>query len=244
MLASHERPSNGPPSPAAGGRLPDALGAAAAAAGRDRGRVGRRIAHGLAPAPVVRDAGPPSRARLRDFIARHELAGASPPMSRSMSWWSRCRCRAGSILTVTGGILFGAVLGGAAALVGATIGRDLHLPDRQERARRASRAPRAGRWRRSWREGFRADAFSYLLFLRLVPIFPFWLVNLVAGAVRRAACDLRRGDRARHHSGDLRLRVRRRRARQRDRRAGGRLQCLPRRRARRLPARLRSAMPR
>src|ERR1700730_5721660 len=29
-------------------------------------------------------------------------------------------------------------------------------------------------------KGFRADAFSYLLFLRLVPVFPFWLVNLVA----------------------------------------------------------------
>ena len=28
-------------------------------------------------------------------------------------------------------------------------------------------------------EGFRADAFSYLLFLRLVPVFPFWLVNIV-----------------------------------------------------------------
>ena len=28
--------------------------------------------------------------------------------------------------------------------------------------------------------GFRADAFSYLLFLRLVPVFPFWLVNLAA----------------------------------------------------------------
>lgn len=27
-------------------------------------------------------------------------------------------------------------------------------------------------------EGFREDAASYLLFLRLVPIFPFWLVNL------------------------------------------------------------------
>jgi len=26
--------------------------------------------------------------------------------------------------------------------------------------------------------GFRADAFSYLLFLRLVPAFPFFLVNL------------------------------------------------------------------
>src|SRR5262249_57436955 len=31
--------------------------------------------------------------------------------------------------------------------------------------------------------GSRADAFSYLLFLRLVPIFPFWLVNLVAALV-------------------------------------------------------------
>ena len=29
------------------------------------------------------------------------------------------------------------------------------------------------------RDGFRADAFSYLLFLRLVPAFPFFLVNLV-----------------------------------------------------------------
>jgi uncharacterized membrane protein YdjX (TVP38/TMEM64 family) len=27
-------------------------------------------------------------------------------------------------------------------------------------------------------DGFRADAFNYLLFLRLVPLFPFWLVNL------------------------------------------------------------------
>ncbi|MGZ4960094.1 MAG: TVP38/TMEM64 family protein [Methylomonas sp.] len=27
-------------------------------------------------------------------------------------------------------------------------------------------------------EGFQADAFNYLLFLRLVPLFPFWLVNL------------------------------------------------------------------
>ncbi|MGL4975055.1 MAG: TVP38/TMEM64 family protein, partial [Bosea sp. (in: a-proteobacteria)] len=27
-------------------------------------------------------------------------------------------------------------------------------------------------------EGFREDAASYMLFLRLVPVFPFWLVNL------------------------------------------------------------------
>jgi uncharacterized membrane protein YdjX (TVP38/TMEM64 family) len=38
---------------------------------------------------------------------------------------------------------------------------------------------RAGPRVASIAEGFRVDAFSYLLFLRLVPIFPFWLVNLV-----------------------------------------------------------------
>ena len=28
-------------------------------------------------------------------------------------------------------------------------------------------------------DGFRENALSYLLFLRLIPLFPFWLVNLV-----------------------------------------------------------------
>lgn len=27
-------------------------------------------------------------------------------------------------------------------------------------------------------DGFQADAFNYMLFLRLIPLFPFWLVNL------------------------------------------------------------------
>ena len=29
-------------------------------------------------------------------------------------------------------------------------------------------------------EGFARDAFNYLLFLRLTPVFPFWLVNIAA----------------------------------------------------------------
>jgi uncharacterized membrane protein YdjX (TVP38/TMEM64 family) len=41
-------------------------------------------------------------------------------------------------------------------------------------------ARRAGPTAETIAQGFRADAFSYLLFLRLVPVFPFWLVNLVA----------------------------------------------------------------
>ncbi|MAY68002.1 MAG: hypothetical protein CMM77_12855 [Rhodospirillaceae bacterium] len=38
---------------------------------------------------------------------------------------------------------------------------------------------KAGPFVRRMEEGFRKNAFSYLMFLRLVPVFPFWLVNLV-----------------------------------------------------------------
>ena len=40
---------------------------------------------------------------------------------------------------------------------------------------RAKAGPRI----RRMEEGFRADALSYLLVLRLIPLFPFWLVNIV-----------------------------------------------------------------
>ena len=39
-------------------------------------------------------------------------------------------------------------------------------------------AARAGPWLDKLRQGFQENAMSYLLFLRLVPLFPFWLVNL------------------------------------------------------------------
>jgi len=44
-------------------------------------------------------------------------------------------------------------------------------------------AQRAGRFVGKLEAAFRADAFNYLLVLRLVPIFPFWLVNLVPALV-------------------------------------------------------------
>ncbi|MGZ8322837.1 MAG: TVP38/TMEM64 family protein [Rhodoplanes sp.] len=37
---------------------------------------------------------------------------------------------------------------------------------------------RAGPFAEKLADGFRRGAFSYLLFLRLVPLFPFWLVNI------------------------------------------------------------------
>ena len=81
-------------------------------------------------------------------------------------------------LTITGGLLFGAAYGALASFTGATIGATVLFlmaltAFGELLIRRAG--PRAARLA----EGFREDAFSYLLFLRLVPLFPFFLVNLV-----------------------------------------------------------------
>jgi uncharacterized membrane protein YdjX (TVP38/TMEM64 family) len=81
-------------------------------------------------------------------------------------------------LTVTGGFLFGLPVGAAAAAIGATLGATVIFLV----ARTALGEPllrRAGPRATQLAEGFREDAFSYLLFLRLVPAFPFFLVNLV-----------------------------------------------------------------
>jgi uncharacterized membrane protein YdjX (TVP38/TMEM64 family) len=83
-----------------------------------------------------------------------------------------------TILTISGGFLFGLVVGALAAVVGSTIGATLIFLI----ARTALGEPllrRAGPRAAQLAKGFRDDAFSYLLFLRLVPAFPFFLVNLV-----------------------------------------------------------------
>jgi uncharacterized membrane protein YdjX (TVP38/TMEM64 family) len=83
----------------------------------------------------------------------------------------------GAILTIAGGFLFGTWVGGLAAVVGATAGAAAIFL--AARAGLGGLARRAGPFVARVEAGFRADAFNYLLFLRLVPLFPFWLVNLV-----------------------------------------------------------------
>jgi uncharacterized membrane protein YdjX (TVP38/TMEM64 family) len=84
----------------------------------------------------------------------------------------------GLVLTLSGGFLFGGMVGGSAAIVGATIGAVcIFLIARSAIGDFLTR--RAGPLAARLAEGFRTDAFNYLLFLRLVPVFPFFLVNLV-----------------------------------------------------------------
>lgn len=41
-------------------------------------------------------------------------------------------------------------------------------------------AKKAGKWLKELEKGFQENAFNYLLTLRLIPIFPSWLLNIVA----------------------------------------------------------------
>jgi uncharacterized membrane protein YdjX (TVP38/TMEM64 family) len=86
------------------------------------------------------------------------------------------------VLTVAGGILFGWLGGGLAAITGATVGATLVFLVARSACGEAL-VRRAGPRLTKIAEGVRADALSYLLFLRLVPVFPFWLVNLAPALV-------------------------------------------------------------
>ncbi|CAA7627602.1 TVP38/TMEM64 family protein [Magnetospirillum sp. SS-4] len=83
-----------------------------------------------------------------------------------------------TILTLAGGFLFGALMGGILTVTAATLGAVLVFLAARTVVGDSLRR-RAGPFLRRMEDGFRANAFSYLLFLRLVPAFPFWAVNLV-----------------------------------------------------------------
>lgn len=82
-----------------------------------------------------------------------------------------------TILTLTGGFLFGPWLGGGATVIAATLGATgVFLAART--ALGDSLQGRVGGWLDRLRAGFGRNAFNYLLVLRLTPIAPFFIVNL------------------------------------------------------------------
>jgi uncharacterized membrane protein YdjX (TVP38/TMEM64 family) len=81
------------------------------------------------------------------------------------------------VMTLSGGLLFGWQLGAPASVIGASIGATIiFLVARTSFGE--TLAARAGPWLSKLRSGFQENALSYLLFLRLVPAFPFVVVNL------------------------------------------------------------------
>ena len=82
------------------------------------------------------------------------------------------------VATPVGGFLFGTWTGAGLSVVAATLGSIAVFLAARYAFRDLFRA-RAGATLARLEEGFRHNDFSYLLFLRLVPVFPFWLINIV-----------------------------------------------------------------
>lgn len=84
----------------------------------------------------------------------------------------------GAVLTIASGFLFGIWLGGLYVVIGATAGATAVFLIARTALGDALRV-KAGPWLQRMEAGFKENALNYLLVLRLIPIFPFWLVNLV-----------------------------------------------------------------
>ena len=87
------------------------------------------------------------------------------------------------ILTLAGGFLFGSLPATLFVNVGATTGATLAFLA----ARYVLRdwvEQKFGKWLEPLQQGFAKNAFNYLMTLRLIPLFPFFVVNLVSGLTR------------------------------------------------------------
>ena len=83
----------------------------------------------------------------------------------------------GLIMTLAGGLLFGWQIGAPVTVIAATIGATIIFLVAKT-SFGETLAAKAGPWLGKLRAGFQENALSYLLFLRLVPAFPFVVVNL------------------------------------------------------------------
>lgn len=82
-----------------------------------------------------------------------------------------------SLLTIAGGAIFGWFIGGTLTIIGATIGASIiFLIAKTSIGDYLSK--KAGPRMAKLSEGFREDAFNYLLIIRLAPVVPFWISNI------------------------------------------------------------------
>lgn len=117
-----------------------------------------------------------SRAALKAYVMAHPVLAPAAFVSL-YTLAAATAFPAASLLTVAGGFLFGWLLGGTLVLVGATAGATLLFLAARTAFRDTLRRLAGGKLARL-AKGFEDGAFGYLLLLRLVPIFPFWLVNI------------------------------------------------------------------
>jgi uncharacterized membrane protein YdjX (TVP38/TMEM64 family) len=86
---------------------------------------------------------------------------------------------AATILTITAGFLFGLFAGTCYIILAATLGASILFASLQT-AIGSYLTKKGNSWVKHMKAGFKKNAFNYLLFLRLVPLFPFWAINIAA----------------------------------------------------------------
>ena len=84
----------------------------------------------------------------------------------------------GLALTLTGGFLFGTILGGTFAVTGATIGA-VAVFLAVKTGIGSSLGDKVGKFAKKAEDGFRENQISFLLIMRLVPAIPFFAANIV-----------------------------------------------------------------
>ena len=83
-----------------------------------------------------------------------------------------------SILSIVGGFMFGTLVGTAGIVVGATVGATALFLAARYAFGDLLRSKADGKLIRKFEKGLKENELSYLFILRLVPIFPFFVVNI------------------------------------------------------------------
>ena len=131
---------------------------------------------GIALAAIYREQF--SGAGLQNWIQNAGLAG--PLIFMALYALATVLFLPGSLLTITGGALFGPVWGSFYSLTGATVGATLaFLTARYLASDWVAR--KAGVRLKQLIEGVEAENWRFIAFVRLVPLFPFNLLNYALG---------------------------------------------------------------
>jgi uncharacterized membrane protein YdjX (TVP38/TMEM64 family) len=88
-----------------------------------------------------------------------------------------------TVLTLSGGFFFGQWLGTAVVVISATFGASLIFFSIRLASKPRMIEPAAS-WMKTMHDGFQKNAWSYLLMLRLMPIFPFFAINIGAALLQ------------------------------------------------------------
>jgi uncharacterized membrane protein YdjX (TVP38/TMEM64 family) len=123
-----------------------------------------------------------NRQFLLEYYAAHTLATVAAFMAIYIAQ-SALSLPGAAIMSLAAGAIFGSILGTVYAVTAATIGATLAFLVARYLLRDTVLQKFGSKLEGVNRE-LETRGFNYLLFLRLVPLFPFFLINLAAGLTR------------------------------------------------------------